>query len=1460
MNLVVCQVCKQRQQTGHMMNKLKSKSHFSNRLVQASSVLIASALSACGSDGPEPFTPAPIAIEQPAPTTESFSMLRQNGTIWVNEEGQKVSLRGINLGNWLAMEMWMFGGEEALGAGVIDQCTLEQTLTERFGEDEKQRLLTLHRDSWLTEQDWDLMQDAGFNLIRVPFLYDLLENESQPMTLRDDAWHYLDWAVGMAKARNMYVVLDLHGAAGRQGEEQHSGCAGQNMLWESEEFQARTAWLWQQIATKYKDEPAVAGYGLLNEPWGTDSETLKDLVVDLYQAVREVDQEHIIILPGHNADGISAYGDPMDDGMENVAFEMHFYPGLFGWGEIGYQVHRDWLTCGQTGDAGVCSWAKQARDVFTPMLIGETQTWTGLGELGGPITRASFDKYNELNWAVTGWSLKTVSPAGGIGNGTWGLLTNNGEQLLAKADTWSCDNWESTFAEACAVSAKSVVPYNGDGSRTMYLAVKTGSFNGTDVTYDNLGLIQDASGENVLTNGDFGSGQGWTEVAVWQDPRNYDFAYAAGEFAGSDTGLALNVTADAGHNSVIYMPVQIEGGQSYTLSGKFKDNGNLGNDMWAEIYLVPEVPVEGVDVTGRVLPEIDVNTDSAEQIASFFSTFSTMDFVINQDVMQALTSDQPANIFVDIPAEPSNLQISVSETQNTLDWDAAAGNVDGYKVFRSTAPRSGFEVIAETTQVSFIDTEILPNTTYYYYVSAFNATDESYASNIEASGDTFYTLPTFIEAENYTAAHPGVNTEGALDIGGGFNIGSFETDRWVDYGINVETAGTFNAEFRLASLVGDVRFEVMVDGQVLTTITVPNTGGWQEYVTLSVNLDMPAGQSTLRLNSLDNQWNLNWMRFTEGAGQPTPDPTPDPAPQPDPTGDLDFVIALSTPEGGTNANVSLVEDPDKNAQVLSLEVLANDGVEQGYAAVNLNELDLTVFDSLRFDIRDTQGSNTTYVTLVDNQGNTWSAWTEASSTQDQWVSIAFDYSGATGIDMSNISQIRFAQWNAGTYLFSDITLVPRQAMPAPLPTGESDFILPIPSSPRAGTNATVTLVEDADKNAQVLSLAVLANDGVDQGYVGWTFDATDFTLFANLTVQVRDTQGNNTAYVTLVDSNGASWSVWTNDSTSMDQWVTLNVDYQGAAGLDLTNIVEVRFAMWNAGTYLFDNVTLVANQSTSRPVSLPTMPTGGSNAQVSLVNDTDKAAEVLRFEVLANDNIDQGYAAVSLEPIDLSAYQSLNFDMRDTQGSNTVYITLVDNTGATWSAWTEDSTRLNEWVSLSFSYAAANGVDLTSIVELRFAQWNAGVYLLADISLIAAEQTNMSIALPSMVEGGTNANVGLVQDEIKNANVLSLEVLANDGIDQGYVALPITDPDFSSTQSIRFDIRDTQGNNTVYITLVDNTGATWSAWTQDGATMDQWVTLTLDYGAASGVDLSNIVEVRFAQWNAGVYFIADIQR
>ena len=349
------------------------------------------------------------------------SMLRTLGTRWVRADGTPIELKGVNLGNWLLPEFWMMGYPD--NAPINDQCTLETVLDRRFGFAERERLIKLFRDHWITARDWDLMPRFGLNLVRLPFLWSVIEDEKNPRHLRPDAWRYLDDAIAQAKARGMYVILDLHGAVGAQGTEHHSGCTGQNLYWSTPQYQERTDWLWRQIATRYKDNPVVAGYGLLNEPWGSTAAQLAQVTRQLYASIREIDPAHIIILPDH-PQGLGAYGKPAAQGMRNVVFETHPYPGHFGWGKPGLEVHRNWLQCLPDG-AGLCEWKARMAALDTPLFMGEFQPWADLdAELGGQLTRVSFDAYAQQGWASAVWSFKMVTQQGGALKSAWGLVMN----------------------------------------------------------------------------------------------------------------------------------------------------------------------------------------------------------------------------------------------------------------------------------------------------------------------------------------------------------------------------------------------------------------------------------------------------------------------------------------------------------------------------------------------------------------------------------------------------------------------------------------------------------------------------------------------------------------------------------------------------------------------------------------------------------------------------------------------------------------------------------------------------------------------------------------------------------------------------------------------------------------------------------------------------------------------------
>jgi beta-glucosidase-like glycosyl hydrolase len=166
-------------------------------------------------------------------------------------------------------------------------------------------------------------------------------------------------------------------------------------------------------------------------------------------------------------------------------------------------------------------------------------------------------------------------------------------------------------------------------------------------------------------------------------------------------------------------------------------------------------------------------------------------------------------------------------------------------------------------------------------------------------------IPGLIEAESYDAMS-GVQTEATSDTGGGLNVGWIDAGDWMDYNVTVQITGAYTVDFRVASPYANTQLQLKKGTTVLATVTVPNTGGFQAWTTVSAaNVNLTAGSQTLRVNAVTNGWNFNWMRFTvSGGGSPVTIPVQGPYIQYIQIGyspaDLDGVTSLIS----QNANIS----------------------------------------------------------------------------------------------------------------------------------------------------------------------------------------------------------------------------------------------------------------------------------------------------------------------------------------------------------------------------------------------------------------------------------------------------------------------------------------------------------------------------------------------------------------------------
>lgn len=121
-----------------------------------------------------------------------------------------------------------------------------------------------------------------------------------------------------------------------------------------------------------------------------------------------------------------------------------------------------------------------------------------------------------------------------------------------------------------------------------------------------------------------------------------------------------------------------------------------------------------------------------------------------------------------------------------------------------------------------------------------------------------------IEAEAFTN-QSGVQTETTTDTGGGLNVGYIQNGDFVEYQINVPTAGIYQTQFRVASNTPGGTINILAAGNNVGSVVVANTGGWQRWTTVTTTIQLTAGPQLLRLNfagSGNYLFNLNWIDFS----------------------------------------------------------------------------------------------------------------------------------------------------------------------------------------------------------------------------------------------------------------------------------------------------------------------------------------------------------------------------------------------------------------------------------------------------------------------------------------------------------------------------------------------------------------------------------------------------------------------
>lgn len=332
----------------------------------------------------------------PAPKKESTNQsafIKIEGQNLMAPDGQKFFIQGINLGNWLNPEGYMFGFNKASSARLIDQAFCEM-----MGPDFTNQFWKQFKDNYITREDIKYIKQTGMNTIRLPFHYKLFTDEDyMGLSTNQDGFQRIDSLVAWCRESKIYLILDMHDAPGGQTGDNIDDSYGYPWLMTSEVSQQKFVEIWKKIAEHYQDEPVILGYDLLNEPIATyfvdeDRAKLNAALEPVYKkavaAIRQVDKNHIVMLGG---------------AQWNSNFKV-FTDSKFD-DKLMYTCHRYWC---DTLQNNIQDFVHFRDSVNLPMFMGETGENTD--EWIGAWTRLM--NRNNIGW--TYWPYKKMNSPRGV--------------------------------------------------------------------------------------------------------------------------------------------------------------------------------------------------------------------------------------------------------------------------------------------------------------------------------------------------------------------------------------------------------------------------------------------------------------------------------------------------------------------------------------------------------------------------------------------------------------------------------------------------------------------------------------------------------------------------------------------------------------------------------------------------------------------------------------------------------------------------------------------------------------------------------------------------------------------------------------------------------------------------------------------------------------------------------------
>lgn len=160
---------------------------------------------------------------------------------------------------------------------------------------------------------------ANFKTVRIPICFGAWASLKAPYDWENKlGLEAADKMVEWALANNLNVIIDLHHTEFDNSVPNAAATA-------------RIAWLWKEIATRYKDtNPEKVFFELRNEPHDIKAEEWRVQANELIKIVRQIAPKHTLIVGFHDWNSRTAMieSEPFED--SNIIYTFHYYdPFIF---------------------------------------------------------------------------------------------------------------------------------------------------------------------------------------------------------------------------------------------------------------------------------------------------------------------------------------------------------------------------------------------------------------------------------------------------------------------------------------------------------------------------------------------------------------------------------------------------------------------------------------------------------------------------------------------------------------------------------------------------------------------------------------------------------------------------------------------------------------------------------------------------------------------------------------------------------------------------------------------------------------------------------------------------------------------------------------------------------------------------------------------------------------------------